>query len=244
MYEAHIAGSPIARPLFFSFPEDTNTYSINTQFLLGKGVMISPVLNPGQVTVDAYFPKGRWFNLFDNAQTIHQDDGNVVTLNATEDTINVHLNGGNIIPMQQEALTTELVRKSAFDLLVAFGEERIANGELFLDDGVSVEMAGQGNQWSLVSFESKVVEGSEIRIRSKVMNGGGGFGKDMVVGKVVFLGLDFDLKVNGASINGNTLNAKVDYEKKGGFGAVEIQGLQQLIEEEFEIKIEISEAKS
>lgn len=204
--------------------------------------MISPVLSPGEVTVDAYVPRGRWFNLFDYAQTIHEDSGTSVTLDAPEDTINVHLNGGNIIPMQREALTTELVRKSAFELLVAFGEERTANGELFLDDGVSVEMAGERNQWSLISFESEVVNGNEIRIRSKVMNGGDGFGKDMIVGKVTFLGLglDLDLKVNGVSINGNTLNVKADYEKKGGFGAVEIQGLKQLIGEEFELRIEIS----
>ncbi|KAF3322543.1 glycosyl hydrolases family 31 protein [Carex littledalei] len=244
MYGAHMTGAPIARPLFFSFPQDTNTYGINTQFLLGNGVMISPVLNPGEVTVNAYIPKGRWFNLFDYAQIIHEDNGTHVTINAPEDTINVHLNGGNIIPMQQEALTTDLVKKSGFELLVAYGEERIATGELFLDDGESVEMAGDENHWSLISFESEVVEGSEIRIRSKVMNGGDGFGKDMVVENIVFLGLDFGLKVHGVLINGNYSNVKVEYEKKGDFGAMEIQGLKQSISKEFEIKIEISGATS
>ncbi|KAJ4798679.1 Alpha-glucosidase [Rhynchospora pubera] len=239
MYEAHMTGAPIARPLFFSFPQDTNTYHINTQFLLGRGVMISPVLNQGEVTVDAYFPKGRWFNLFDYAQTVHEDEGAHLTLDAPEDTINVHLNGGNILAIQQEALTTELARKSSFELLVAFGEENNASGELFLDDGESVEMAADGNEWSSVSFGSEVVEGSEIRISSTVMNGGNGFGKDLVLEKVVFLGLDFELEVKGVSINGNYSNVKVEYEKKGGFGLLEIQGLKQLIGEEFDIKVEI-----
>ncbi|KAJ4810281.1 Alpha-glucosidase [Rhynchospora pubera] len=234
-----MTGAPIARSLFFSFPQDTNTYHINTQFLLGRGVMISPVLNQGEVTVDAYFPKGRWFNLFDYAQTVHEDEGAHLTLDAPEDTINVHLNGGNILAIQQEALTTELARKSSFELLVAFGEENNASGELFLDDGESVEMAADGNEWSSVSFGSEVVEGSEIRISSTVMNGGNGFGKDLVVEKVVFLGLDFELEVKGVSINGNYSNVKVEYEKKGGFGLLEIQGLKQLIGEEFEIKVEI-----
>ncbi|XP_078167568.1 putative alpha-glucosidase Os06g0675700 [Carex rostrata] len=244
MYGAHMTGAPIARPLFFSFPQDTNTYGINTQFLLGNSIMISPVLNPGEVIVEAYFPKGRWFNLFEYAQIIHENNGAHVTLDAPEDAINVHLNGGNIIPMQQEALTTDLVKKSRFELLVAYGEERIATGELFLDDGESVEMAGDKNHWSLISFESEVVEGSEIRIESKVMNGGDGFGKDMVVEKIVLLGLDFGLKVHGVLINGKYSNVKVEYEKKGDFGAMEIQGLKQSISNEFEIKIEISGAKS
>ncbi|KAJ4748357.1 Alpha-glucosidase [Rhynchospora pubera] len=239
MYGAHMTGAPIARPLFFSFPQDTKTYDINEQFLLGRGIMISPALKPGEVKADVYFPKGRWFNLFDYAQTVHEDNGAYSTLDAPKDTINVHLNGGNIIPMQQEALTTELARKSGFELLVAFGEERNASGHLFLDDGESVEMVGDGNDWSLISFGSDVVEGSEIKISSKVMNGGDGFGKDLVVEKVVFLGLDFDLEVRGVSINENYSDVKVEYEKKGYFGVLRIQGLKQLIGEEFLIKVEI-----
>lgn len=153
MSEAHVKGAPIARPLFFSFPQDTKTYSINTQFLLGAGMMVSPVLKPAAVTVEAYFLGGRWFNLFDRSQSMRSDAGEYVTLAAPEDSINVHVQGGVILPMQGEALTTASARRSPFGLLVAIDEDGRAAGEV-------VEMRGRR--------ASGVWSGSAARWRGRV----------------------------------------------------------------------------
>ena len=39
----------VTRPLFFEFPNDINTYPIDQQFMVGNGLMISPVLKQGQL---------------------------------------------------------------------------------------------------------------------------------------------------------------------------------------------------
>ena len=39
----------VTRPLFFEFPNDPNTYPIDEQFMVGNGLMISPVLKQGQL---------------------------------------------------------------------------------------------------------------------------------------------------------------------------------------------------
>ena len=38
----------VTRPLFFEFPDDPNTYDIDTQFMVGNGLLISPVLKQGK----------------------------------------------------------------------------------------------------------------------------------------------------------------------------------------------------
>ena len=38
----------VTRPLFFEFPKDSNTYGIDRQFLVGSGLLVSPVLDLGE----------------------------------------------------------------------------------------------------------------------------------------------------------------------------------------------------
>ncbi len=45
-YKSHSFGETIVRPLFFEFQHDTNTHSIDKQFLFGPALLITPVLEP------------------------------------------------------------------------------------------------------------------------------------------------------------------------------------------------------
>ena len=48
----------------FRFPSDLNTYEIDRQFLWGPALLVTPVLEENQVTVEGYFPIGRWFDFY------------------------------------------------------------------------------------------------------------------------------------------------------------------------------------
>lgn len=190
-YEAHISGASIARPLFFSFPTYTECYGLSTQFLLGSGLMVSPVLEKGENTVEALFPPGSWYSLFDMTHTIVSKEGKYVTLDAPLHVVNVHLYQNTILPMQQGGLLSKEARMTPFTLIVTFpaGEiEGQAKGNLFLDDDELPEMKLGNGYSTYVEFCATVSKGA-VKVWSQVQEGKFALDKGWVIEKITVLGL-------------------------------------------------------
>jgi alpha-glucosidase (family GH31 glycosyl hydrolase) len=62
--KAQETGMPIARPLFFTFPEDERTYTISDAFMLGDKFLVAPVLQKGVVSRSVYLPGGTWVDFW------------------------------------------------------------------------------------------------------------------------------------------------------------------------------------
>ena len=56
----------------------------------------------------------------------------------------LHLRGGTVLPLQAPALNTALSRQNNFTLLVALDANSTASGDIFLDDGDSLDTVGRG----------------------------------------------------------------------------------------------------
>ena len=51
-------GTPVMRPLFYDFPDDETSYTIEDQFMFGPDILVAPVIEAGVDTRTIYFPKG------------------------------------------------------------------------------------------------------------------------------------------------------------------------------------------
>ncbi|GFP84644.1 alpha-xylosidase 1 [Phtheirospermum japonicum] len=217
-YEAHTTGAPIARPLFFTFTNETGLYGLSTQFLLGRGLMVSPVLEPNKTVVEASFPKGTWYDMFDMRRVVVSRETGRVVLNAPLHAINVHLYENAIIPMQRGGLISKDSRMTPFTLVIAFplgAEKGEPKGNLFLDDDELPEMGLGHGRSTYVDFYAAVGEGG-VRVWSDVREGAFAKDKGWIIEKVVVLGLSgnwsgLEIEVDG---NGVVDSSKVEISTK------------------------------
>lgn len=60
--EASKTGWPIIRPLWWLAPTDFFAQVVSTEFLIGKSVLVAPVLEEGATSRDIYLPAGNWYD--------------------------------------------------------------------------------------------------------------------------------------------------------------------------------------
>ncbi|KAJ4221503.1 hypothetical protein NW759_006752 [Fusarium solani] len=139
LHHASSAGVPSANPLFFIYPSDDNTFSIDTQFFLGDSLLVSPVVEDDSQSVTFYLPDDLFYDFW--TQKPIRGQGEYVTVdNVGFDEIPVYIRGGSIVPLRNEsANTTAELRKKNFNLLIAQDGNGYAEGSLYLDDGESIE---------------------------------------------------------------------------------------------------------
>nr|GEZ80576.1 alpha-xylosidase 1-like [Tanacetum cinerariifolium] len=190
-YEAHITGAPIARPVFFSFPNITKLYGLSTQFLLGSSLMVSPVLDKHQTKISVMFPPGTWYNLFDMSRAIVAKETESFSVDAPLHVINVHLYQNTILPMQRGGMISKEARMTPFTLIVTFpmgATEGEAKGQLYLDNDELPEMKLGNGQSSYIEFSANVANGV-VKVWSDVVENKFALEKGLVIEKVAVLGL-------------------------------------------------------
>nr|XP_057925995.1 lysosomal alpha-glucosidase isoform X1 [Doryrhamphus excisus] len=168
-HHAHVQGHTVARPLMFEFPKDIKTYGIEKQFLWGRNLLVTPVLEPGVHFVEGYFPEGLWYDYYTVRHTaskpiwkefsyvlLSQGDsinstGEELRLSAPLDKINLHLREGSVVPMQTPNLTLSVSSGQPLHLVTALSDNGTACGDLFWDDGDSLDTF-ETDQYAYIVF--------------------------------------------------------------------------------------------
>lgn len=65
---------PMVRPLWLHYPDDRATWKLENQFLLGKDILVIPVVKRNTQKVKGYFPNGEWIHFFTKESLISKGE--------------------------------------------------------------------------------------------------------------------------------------------------------------------------
>lgn len=92
MRQAHEEGTPVIRPMFYEFPDESVCWELKDQYMFGGDVLAAPIVYEDTYERQVYLPKGAsWTLLYDG--TVYQG-GRTVTVPAQIDQIPVFLRDG------------------------------------------------------------------------------------------------------------------------------------------------------
>ncbi|EJT5936114.1 glycoside hydrolase family 31 protein [Clostridium perfringens] len=158
-YISHKEGLPIFRPMIMEYEKDMNLLNMREQFMLGKNMLVAPVLYEGERSKTVYLPKGSWFNYFTMEKL---QGGKWYKLPCELDEILVFVKEGAIIPTYNKKFRNVKERPNNI-LLKVFGEN--AKGFHYNDDGHTMEYL----EGKYTYMDIKVVDGKE---ELKLINNG------------------------------------------------------------------------
>ncbi|KAG9268585.1 neutral alpha-glucosidase C [Astyanax mexicanus] len=136
-HQAHTSALPPMRPLWVEFPKETETFTVDNQYMIGSALLACPVTDPGVSEVKILLPGSTelWYDVSSGEQ--HRGGG-TLTLPVTLETVPVFQRGGTVIPRRTDcgSCTADL-QQQPFSLTVALDSKGNAEGVLYLDDGHS-----------------------------------------------------------------------------------------------------------
>lgn len=139
------------------FPSDPQCWDLDEQFMWGSSLLIAPVLRQGEIQKHVFLPKTeRWYDYYTGENQTTLDHKNV---SAPLNYIPLYLRGGAIIPHQESAMNTVESRKNPFYFKVALDQRLQASGDLFWDDGDSLNtyQSGVYNYFSFTFNKNRLI---------------------------------------------------------------------------------------
>ena len=129
-------GSPVSRPMFFHYPE-TPPERVADQFLLGRDLLVAPVLRKGMRRRPVFLPEGDWYEYDSGTRLSAGRGGSLVMADAPLDTCPLFVRAGAMLPVCHGAhnATSSLAGEQSIEVYPG----PALRGTFYADDGLSLE---------------------------------------------------------------------------------------------------------
>ena len=157
-YLGEQTGLPVMRPLVLHYPQDEQTFNLNSEFLVGDSLLVAPVLEQGATKKMVYLPQGDWYDYW----TGEKISGGVWFIReAPIDTCPMYIRAGSMIPMYEEM---SYVGEKPYDTLYLLATPESAVYRHFQDNGE--DYAYRSGAYNLYHFE----KGADGELRTQLLH--------------------------------------------------------------------------
>lgn len=103
-HRTHSEGIALCEPMYYSYPNDIQAYSVKNQYMFGSELICAPITHPQHKEIEmgsaqVYVPKGRWVDIFTGQA---YENSGIVTMFRDLDSFPVLAREGAIIPMSAD----------------------------------------------------------------------------------------------------------------------------------------------
>ncbi len=128
-------GLPLMRPVFLEYPQASDFYGDNRDFLFGRDFFVAPVTTDMVDAEEISLPPGEWYDFWTNAKLSSKEK---FTLQPRLDEMPIYVRAGAIVPMQPLVQSTEETPNGPLELRVYLPNSNASGdcrGTLYQDDG-------------------------------------------------------------------------------------------------------------
>lgn len=193
--EARASGAPIMRPLLWHHQNDPVAVACGDQFLLGRNLLVAPVLRQGAVARSVYLPNDTWFDFWTGAKLA---GGQHVVAEAPAETIPLFVRAGTILPLAEPQ---QFVGETPMDVInLHFWPGGAGELNWYEDDGVTQAYESGAHLRRRITGAT---QGRTLRVTFGAE--AGGFTSRVAVWRIVVWGVrkPARLKVNGRAAEGS-----------------------------------------
>jgi alpha-glucosidase len=151
-------GLPLMRPVFLEYPQASEFYADNRDFLFGRDFFVAPVTTDMVDAEEISLPPGEWYDFWTNAKLSSKQG---FTLQPRLDEMPLYVRAGAIVPMQPLVQSTEETPNGPLKLLVYLPNSAAGGdcrGTLYQDDGHT--FAYQRGEILRVNYSCQVSSGA------------------------------------------------------------------------------------
>ncbi len=146
-------GAPIMRPLWYEFPADKKTYLVSDQYMVGRDILVAPVVKEGMRTRGIYLPLGaEWIDWWTGEKL---PSGQVHYLQTPLDRLPIFVRVGAMIPTQSVIQHTGEMPSAPLTLNVAAGIQPGITEKFSLYQDAGEGYAYRRNEWREIRFEHR-----------------------------------------------------------------------------------------